>query len=49
MRAHRSVLDATQYVGMTREERMHATTWSETAPPVDDTEHTVDPVLVTDL
>ncbi len=28
---------------------MHATTWSETAPPVDDTEHTVDPELVTDL
>ncbi len=27
---------------------MHATTWSETAPPVDDTEHTVDPELVTD-
>jgi hypothetical protein len=49
MRAHRSVLDATQYVGMTREERMHATTWLEMAPPVDDTEHTVDPELVTDL
>jgi hypothetical protein len=37
-----------QYVGMTREERMHATTWSETVPPVDDTEHTVNPELVTD-
>jgi hypothetical protein len=48
MRAHRSVLDATQYVGMTREEWMHATTWSETAPPIDDTEHTVDLELVTD-
>ncbi len=34
---------------MTREERMHATTWSEMAPPVDDTEHTVDPELVADL
>jgi hypothetical protein len=49
MHAHRSVLDATQYVRMTREERMHAMTWSEMAPPVDDTEHTVDPELVTDL
>ncbi len=49
MRAHRSVLDATQYIGMTREERMHAMTWFEMAPPVDDTEHTVDPELVTDL
>jgi hypothetical protein len=48
MHTHRSVLDATQYVRMTREEWMHATTWLETAPPVDDTEHTVDPELVTD-
>jgi hypothetical protein len=48
VRAHMSVLDATQYVGMTREEQMHAMTWSDTPPPIDDTEHTVDPELVTD-
>jgi hypothetical protein len=46
--AHRSALNATQYVGMTREERIHATTWSDTAPPINDIEHTVDPELVTD-
>jgi hypothetical protein len=48
VRAHRSVLDATQYVGLTREERIHVTTWLDTAPCIDDTEHTVDPELVTD-
>jgi hypothetical protein len=49
MRTHRSVSDTTQYVGITREERAHATTWLEMARPVDDTEHTSDPELVTDL
>jgi hypothetical protein len=48
VRAHRSVLDATQYIGMMREEWMHAMTWSDTPPPIDDTEHTVDLELVTD-
>ena len=33
VRAHRSVLDATQHMGMTREERLHVTTWSDTEPP----------------
>jgi hypothetical protein len=33
---------------MTREERIHATTWSDTAPPINGIEHTVDPALVTD-
>ncbi len=33
---------------MTREEQIHATTWSDTAPPINDIEHTVDPALVAD-
>ena len=41
-------MDATQHIGMTREERLHATTWSDTEPPINDTEHTVDPELLTD-
>jgi hypothetical protein len=49
VRTHRSVLDAMQYAGMTREERIHATTWSDMAPCINNTEHTVDPELVTDL
>jgi len=48
VRAHRSVLDATQHMRMTREERLHATTWSDMEPPINDTEHAVDPELLTD-
>jgi len=36
-------------MGMTREERLHATTWSDTEPPINHTEHAVDPELLTDL
>ncbi len=42
-------MDATQYIGMTRKEQLHATTWSDTEPPINDTEHAVDPELLTDL
>ena len=42
-------MDATQHMGMTREERLHVTTWSDTEPPINDTEHAVDPELLTDL
>jgi hypothetical protein len=48
VQAHRSVLDATQYMGMTREEWLHATTWLDAEPPINDTEHAVDPELLTD-
>ena len=43
----RSVLDAKQFVGMTREEMMHATTYMQKEPEIDDTEHTVDLELLT--
>jgi hypothetical protein len=33
---------------MTREERLHATTWSDTEPPINNTEHAIDPELLTD-
>ncbi len=45
VRAHRSVLDSSQYVRMTREERIHTTTWSGTGQAVDDVVHTIDKVL----
>jgi hypothetical protein len=48
VRAHRSVLDTTQYIGMTREERLHATTWLDMEPPINNTEHAIDPELLTD-
>jgi hypothetical protein len=48
MRAHRSVLDATKYAGMTKQEQIHATTWSETTFAIDDTKHTINPELVTE-
>jgi hypothetical protein len=48
-RAHRSVLDSSQYVRMTREERIHARTWSGTGQAVDDVVHTIDKELVTNL
>jgi hypothetical protein len=35
--AHRSVLDATRYAGMMKQEQIHATTWSETTFAIDDT------------
>jgi hypothetical protein len=49
VRAHRSVLDATKYAGMTKQEQIHATMWSETAFTIDDTKRTIDPELVTEL
>jgi hypothetical protein len=33
---------------MTREAQLHATTWSDTEPPTNDTEHAIDPELLTD-
>ncbi len=48
VRAHRSVLDTTNYAGMTKQERIHATTWSETTFAIDDAKHTIDPELVTE-
>jgi hypothetical protein len=54
VQAQRSVLDRSKYVRMTKEERVHITTWTETTsetttPTVDDTKHIVDKELVTQL
>ncbi len=46
VRAHRSVLDATKYAGMMKQEQIHATTWSETTFAIDNTKHTINPELV---
>ena len=43
----RSVLDAKQFGGMTSEEIMHTTTYMQKELENDDTEHTVDPKLLT--
>jgi hypothetical protein len=47
VRTRRSVLDAKQLAGLTREEMMHATTYTQNEPEIDDTEHAVDPKLLT--
>jgi hypothetical protein len=47
VQTHRSVLDAKQFAGMTREEMMCATTYTRKEPEIDDREHTVDPELLT--
>ncbi len=46
---HRSVLEARQYTGTTKEERIHATTLSIThlEPKVDETIHRIDAELIT--
>jgi hypothetical protein len=44
---HRSVLDGRQYARMTKEERIHAVTWSGVEQAVDDMVHTIDKELVT--
>ena len=49
VQAHRSVLDAMRYTKATKEERMHATTWTGTTTTRDDTEHVIDKDLVTKL
>jgi hypothetical protein len=48
---HRSVLEARQYAGMTKEERIHATTLSiiHLEPKVDETVHRIDAELITKL
>jgi hypothetical protein len=48
---HRSVLEARQYPGMTKEERIHATTLSiiHLEPKVDKTAHRIDAELITKL
>jgi hypothetical protein len=48
VRAHRSVVDATKYAGMMKQEQIHATTWSETTFAIDDTKHMIEPELVTE-
>ena len=48
VRAHRSVVDARKHTEATREERMHATTWTGTTTKQDDTEHIIDNQLVTE-
>ncbi len=49
VRTHRSVLEARQYAGMTKEERIHATTLSSIhlEPKVDKTVHRIDAELIT--
>ena len=42
VRAHRSVVDAIKLTGATKEERMHATTWTGTTMAQDDTDHVID-------
>jgi hypothetical protein len=46
VRAHRSVLKESKYVGLTKKERMHVTTWIS-AQAVDDVTHSVDTELLT--
>jgi hypothetical protein len=50
VRTHRSVLEARQYTGMTKEERIHATTSSiiHLEPKVDKTIHRIDAELITE-
>ena len=48
VRAHRSVMDALKLAGATKEERMHATTWTGTTMIQDDTDHVIDKELVTE-
>ncbi len=47
VRAHRSVMDAIKLTGATKEERMHATTWTGTTMVQDDTDHVIDKELMT--
>jgi hypothetical protein len=51
VRTHRSVLEARRYAGMTKEERIHATTSSiiHLEPKVDKTVHKIDAELITKL
>ena len=42
VQAHRSVVDAMRYTKATKEERMHATTWTGTTMTQDDTKHVID-------
>ncbi len=51
-RARRSVMEGAWYMRMSKEERMHVTTWSNIShlePQVDDTVHMMDPALITNL
>ena len=41
------MLDAKQFAGMAREEMMHTTTYTQKEPEIDNTEHMVDPKLLT--
>ena len=49
VQTRRSVLDVKQFSGVTREEMMCATTYMQKEPETDNTEHTVDPKLLTNL
>ena len=46
MQAHRSVIDAVRNAIATKEERVHATTWTGTSMTQDDTEHVIKKDLV---
>jgi hypothetical protein len=51
-RVRMSVMEGARYVQMSKEERMHATTWSNVShleSQVDDTVHMMDPALITSL
>ncbi len=46
---HRSVINAVRNTKATKEERVHATTWTGTSMTQDNTEHVIDKDLVTQL
>jgi hypothetical protein len=48
VRAHKNALNTRQYVGMTKQERVHTTTWCDAESTIDDAKHAIDPALVTD-
>ncbi len=47
MRAHRSVVNVMRFTRATKDERMHATTWTGATMTQDDMEHVIDKELVT--
>ena len=47
VRVHRSVINAVRNTKATKEERVHATTWTGTSMTQDNTEHVIDKDLVT--
>ena len=49
MQAHRSVINAVRNAKATKEERVHATTWTGTSMTQDDMDHVINIDLVTQL